>query len=194
MASLARRNLFHDKVRLAVTLTGIVFAVVLITVQLGLFAGFATPTSNVIDHASADLRIAAKGLRNFDQAAPFSERKLYQALATDGVARAEKRIIQFSRLKRADVDEMDVSRIRLNQRAYVTADAYAGKKFWGRAVRIGQAPGRKNVRTDEPGERVDTKILETLIELDAGRKLPAGLRVDSFIITDESLQARSEQK
>jgi multidrug efflux pump subunit AcrA (membrane-fusion protein) len=51
MASLARRNLFHDKVRLAVALTGVVFAVVLITVQLGLFVGFATTTSNIIDNS-----------------------------------------------------------------------------------------------------------------------------------------------
>ena len=35
MPPLAQRNLFHDKVRLAVTLTGIVFAVVLIVVELG---------------------------------------------------------------------------------------------------------------------------------------------------------------
>ena len=40
MPPLARRNLFHDKVRLTVTLTGIVFAVVLIVVELGLFVGF----------------------------------------------------------------------------------------------------------------------------------------------------------
>jgi len=39
MALLARRNLFHDRVRFAVTLTGIVFALVLIVVQLGLFLG-----------------------------------------------------------------------------------------------------------------------------------------------------------
>jgi HlyD family secretion protein len=41
--------------------------------------------------------------------------------------------------------------------------------------------GRKNVRTDEPTERVDTKILETLVELDPGTELPVGLRVDGFI-------------
>jgi len=29
---------------------------------------------------------------------------------------------------------------------------------------------------------VDTKILETLIQLDDGVKLPVGLRVDSFIV------------
>src|SRR5690349_8983946 len=40
MASLALRNLFHDKIRLSVTVTGIVFAVVLIVIQFGLFVGF----------------------------------------------------------------------------------------------------------------------------------------------------------
>ena len=37
MPPLARRNLFRDKIRLGVTLTGVVFAVVLIIVQMGLF-------------------------------------------------------------------------------------------------------------------------------------------------------------
>jgi hypothetical protein len=30
---------------------------------------------------------------------------------------------------------------------------------------------------------VDTKILETLVELDPGAPLPMGLRVDAFILT-----------
>jgi HlyD family secretion protein len=38
------------------------------------------------------------------------------------------------------------------------------------------------VRTDEPTERVDTKVLETLIELADGRDLPLGLRVQAFIL------------
>ena len=62
MPPLAQRNLFHDKVRLAVTLTGIVFSVVLIVVQLGLFLGFATATSNLIDHSGADLWITSKNV------------------------------------------------------------------------------------------------------------------------------------
>ena len=83
---------------------------------------------------------------------------------------------------RVDIDEADVSKIALNQKAYVTADAYGDKKFWGHVVRIGQELGRKNVRTDEPTERVDTKILETLIQLDDAAHLPIGLRVNSFIV------------
>ena len=40
--TLAFRNLFHDRVRLAVTLIGILFSIVLIAVQLGLYLGART--------------------------------------------------------------------------------------------------------------------------------------------------------
>jgi HlyD family secretion protein len=51
-------------------------------------------------------------------------------------------------------------------------------------VRVGQQLGPKNVRTDEPAEKVDTKILETLVELAPGAPLPDGLRVDAFIVPE----------
>jgi len=84
---------------------------------------------------------------------------------------------------RVDVDETDVSKLVLGQKAYVTADAFGDRKFYGHVVRIGQELGRKNIRSDEPTERVDTKILETLIQLDESASLPVGLRVDSFILS-----------
>ncbi|MBI1738794.1 MAG: efflux RND transporter periplasmic adaptor subunit [Acidobacteria bacterium] len=87
---------------------------------------------------------------------------------------------------RMDVDETDVSRVRAGQRAYVTADAFGGEKFWGRVVRVGELLGRKNILTDRPTERVDTKVLETLIELEDGRKLRPGLRVDAFIVLNDA--------
>jgi HlyD family secretion protein len=84
---------------------------------------------------------------------------------------------------RVDVDETDVSRVHVGERAYVTADAYGPQKFWGHVVRVGQQLGPKNVHTDEPTEKVDTKILETLVELDSGSsELPDGLRVDAYIV------------
>jgi HlyD family secretion protein len=84
---------------------------------------------------------------------------------------------------RLDVDETDVARLRLDQPAYVTAEAYGTQRFTGHIIRVGRILGRKNVRTDEPSERVDTKILETLVQLDPGQKLPLGLRVDAFVET-----------
>ena len=83
---------------------------------------------------------------------------------------------------RVDVDETDVSKVRIGQRAYVTADTFGKEKFWGRVVRVGQQLGPKNVRTDEPSEKVDTKVLETLVQLEPGSDLPDGLRVDAFIV------------
>jgi len=83
---------------------------------------------------------------------------------------------------RVDVDETDVGKLRLGQRAYVTADAFGQRQFWGRVVQVGQELGKKNIRTEEPTERIDTKILETLVELDNGYTLPIGLRVNAFIL------------
>jgi len=102
MGVLARRNLFHDKVRFAVTLTGISFALVLIIVQFGLFLGFTTTTSNNIDHSNADLWVVFHGVGYFDMGRNFSERKFYQVLSTPGVERAEKYMQAFGRWKRAD--------------------------------------------------------------------------------------------
>ncbi len=102
MSSLAVHNLFHDKVRLTVTLTGIIFSVVLVAVQTGLFLGFTTTTSNVIDNSHADLWVASKGVGYIETGVPFSEKKLYHARAIPGVAEAQKYIVRFGQWKRPD--------------------------------------------------------------------------------------------
>src|SRR6516225_9771282 len=102
MGLLARRNLFHDQVRFAVTLTGIVFALVLIIIQFGLFLGFTTTTSNNIDHSNADIWIAFHGVGYFDTGRMFSERKFYEVLSVPGVLQAEKYIQNFAYWKKPD--------------------------------------------------------------------------------------------
>ena len=102
ISDLAWRNLVHDKVRLAVTLTGIVFAVVLIVVELGLFLGFTTTTSGLIDRSGADLWITAPHVPYIETGVDFSERKAYTVLATPGVARVSKFIARFTQWKRPD--------------------------------------------------------------------------------------------
>ena len=102
MALLARRNLFHDRIRFAVTLTGIVFALVLISIQFGLFLGFTTTTSNNIDRSKADLWIVFHGVGYFDTGRMFSERKFYEVLSVPGVQQAEKYIQNFAYWKKPD--------------------------------------------------------------------------------------------
>lgn len=84
---------------------------------------------------------------------------------------------------RMDVDETDVARVRVGQSCWVTAQAYGTERFKGTVIRVGGQMGPKNVRTDEPKEKADTKILETLVQLDHGVSLPVGLRVDAFVDT-----------
>ena len=86
---------------------------------------------------------------------------------------------------RLDIDETDVAKVHEGQAAYVTADAYGEQKFTAKVSKIGQTLGRKNVRTENPTEKVDTKILEVLLDLEPSQKLPLGLRVDAFITVPE---------
>ncbi len=114
MPPLAQRNLFHDKVRLIVTLTGIVFSVVLIVVQLGLFIGFTTATSNLIDHSGADFWITSKNVPYVEQGVPFSERKLNQVRAVPGIADAQKIIARWTQWKRHDGRQESVQIVGIN--------------------------------------------------------------------------------
>ncbi len=107
MAALARRNLFHDRVRLAVTLTGIVFSVVLASIQLGLFLGFETSTSDVIDQSAADLWVASRGATHLEGVATVAERD-FRAIAAPGVADVQKHVVEFGRWKRPDGAEETV--------------------------------------------------------------------------------------
>ncbi len=91
---------------------------------------------------------------------------------------------------RVDVDERDIARIRVGQRAWFTAGAYGEKKFWGRVVKVGQILGKKNIRSDEPTERVDQKILETLVDLEPGARLPIGLRLTSHLVVESGILSR----
>lgn len=112
--TLAWKNLFHDKVRFAVTLTGVVFAAVLITVQVGLYHGFTTTTSSIIDHSPADIWIASAGVRNFDITTPLKENKYYRALSVPGVLWADHFIIWFANWKKPLGGEESVELVGFN--------------------------------------------------------------------------------
>ena len=82
---------------------------------------------------------------------------------------------------RVDVDEADIARIHEGDSAYCTAQAYGNTRFTGKVIQIARQLGRKNIETGDPAEKVDTRVLETLIGLDGSPQLPVGLRVNAFI-------------
>ncbi len=96
--TLALRNLFHDRIRLAVTLIGILFSIVLVAVQLGMYLGSSRIITAHIEHADADLFITTNGAKSFEDGGGFllSERERHQALATQGVQSVVPLFVNFS--------------------------------------------------------------------------------------------------
>lgn len=82
---------------------------------------------------------------------------------------------------RVDVDERDLGKMVVGAKMVVHAVAFQGENFAGKVVEIGRRMGRKNIRSDDPVERNDTKILELVGELEAHDRLVVGQRVVAFI-------------
>ena len=86
--TLASRNLFHDRVRLIATVVGIVFSIVLVTVQLGVFLSFERMVTTMIDHAQADFWIVPSETKSFEDSSLLAGRERLQALSINGVTAA----------------------------------------------------------------------------------------------------------
>ncbi len=95
-AKLAYRNLFHDRLSLAVTLIGIVFSVVLVAVQCGLYIGSERMIAAMLDHAKGDLWVVPLGTKSFDDPSFLIGHEKYAVLSTPGVAEAEDLVVNFS--------------------------------------------------------------------------------------------------
>jgi HlyD family secretion protein len=109
------------------------------------------------------LRIMARVGESYSTLSP---RPLF-SLADDSIRRV-----------RAEVDERDVGKVKLGQRAIISADGFPGRRFDGRVIELSQVMGRKSVLSGDPAEKADRDILEVIIELDqSAKELPIGLRV-----------------
>lgn len=75
MIWLATRLAFHNRVRLFVTLFGVVFAAYLTLTETALYIGMMENATSIIRHAGADLWVASKGVQNFDFAKPFPDER-----------------------------------------------------------------------------------------------------------------------
>ena len=94
--TLASRNLFHDRVRLIATVVGIVFSIVLVTVQLGVFLSFERMITMMIDHAQADFWIAPAETKSFEGSSLLAGRERFQALSINGVAEVTPVIVGYA--------------------------------------------------------------------------------------------------
>jgi putative ABC transport system permease protein len=95
MVDLAVRTLLHDKPRFAITVAGVAFAVTLVLMQVGLFAGLMSNATVSIENADADLWVTPPNTPNVDFARPFPASHVDRIRSVPGVARADNLIVMF---------------------------------------------------------------------------------------------------
>jgi putative ABC transport system permease protein len=99
MVSLARKNLFHDRLRFAITVSGVAFAVTLVLVQVGLFMGLLGKSTVTIENCNADIWVTSRETPNVDFAHTFPETNVLRVRGVPGVARADNLIVQFMNIQ-----------------------------------------------------------------------------------------------
>src|SRR5208282_753507 len=105
---LAIRNLFHDRARFLVTLVGILFAVVLVAVQLGMYFGARQMISATVDHAKGDIWISAYGADSFEQGLVLTGRERFAALSVPGVEAVSPLVVSFVEWRKPDTSMVHV--------------------------------------------------------------------------------------
>jgi len=85
---------------------------------------------------------------------------------------------------RAEVEERDISKIRVGQRVTVRSDAFPGRDFEGKVSSIAAFVGPPRLGSRGPRKPTDLDILEVVIDLDGQPPLLPGMRADVFFRPD----------
>lgn len=141
-----------------------------------------------LKRAQADLDHAKALFDNTYVRAPFSGEITRKFLEPGETVTLEKLlpVVTISDVSkiivRAEIDETNISKLKIGQEAVITSNAYPGEEFRGEVVEISPAVGKKKLVSDNPSEMVDRDVLEIKIELDpSAKKLNLGLQVDVTI-------------
>lgn len=90
---------------------------------------------------------------------------------------------------KAEVEERDVSKVRVGQRVVVRSDAFNGRDFEGRVASIAEYVGPPRLPSRGPRKPTDVDVLEVMIDLDGRPPLLAGMRADVFFRADVTVSA-----
>ncbi|MCI0491272.1 MAG: ABC transporter permease [Blastocatellia bacterium] len=93
---LAWRNLSHDRLRFAVTIIGIAFAVFLMVFQGSLLTGFLRAAASGINATDGDIWIVARGVQCFEFATPLPKRFREISMGVPGVESASRMAVGFA--------------------------------------------------------------------------------------------------
>ncbi len=89
-------NLIRDPLRASIAVLGIVFSVVLVTLEIGMLLGLVRDASLLIDKSNADIWVSVRDVKTFDFVTPMDQRKKFQIQAVPGVALVEEYNVSWS--------------------------------------------------------------------------------------------------
>ncbi|MEO5935689.1 MAG: ABC transporter permease [Terriglobales bacterium] len=98
MVDLAFKSLLHDKLKFAITVAGVAFAVALVFVQVGLFLGIMNNASITINNINADVWVTSKNTPNIDFSHTFSDTYVNRVRTVPGVERADNLLVWFAQI------------------------------------------------------------------------------------------------
>lgn len=98
MARLGIRMMFFDWLKLAGTLFGVVFAVLLGNFQMGTFLALLGKNRMFVENAQVDVWVAPPGTRQFQAGTPLTDTQLNRARSTPGVAWAEPLVLSTAQI------------------------------------------------------------------------------------------------
>lgn len=136
--------------------------------------------------ARADLRLAEIAYQNTRVRAPV-DGTLLRLDATQGemASPSQRRpiavlgdmsVIQIT----AEVQERDVSKVRVGQEVVVRSNAFEQRDFIGKVTEIAPSVGSPGLRAQGPRQQLDVEVLEVKIELEGKPPVMPGMRVDVF--------------
>jgi putative ABC transport system permease protein len=99
LGAIGIRMMFYDRLKLAGTLFGVVFAVVLGNFQVGTFMALLFKNRMFVENAKVDIWIAPPGTRQFQGGTPLTDSQLNRARTVPGVEWAEPLLLQAANLK-----------------------------------------------------------------------------------------------
>ncbi len=170
MLWLALKTLFHEKGRLIITLTGIIFSTVLTLTQVSMYLGMMGNATSVIRHTGADIWITSKNIQNFDFANPFPEERINRVNAIPDILWAERIILTWGFLKLANGGQEQVQVIGFNP------DTGVGAPWFMRTGNASDVKGGKYLIMDKTAEQRLGKLeTGTVWELNENRFKLVGL-------------------
>jgi HlyD family secretion protein len=97
------------------------------------------------------------------------------------------------RIVRAEVEERSVTQVKVGQMAEIVPESDQDKSYSGRVIRIAEVMGARKLRSDDPSERADERVVEVVVDAEQAPVL-VGQRVLVKFLKDGAKAGESVAK